>query len=278
MFFLDLPVEILLCIADSLDQARDLLALACLDLDGQRSFPRLSVHVTTLDTKQLCLVFGRYRRGGIEISKNDAGRLRERDCNTTDGRYRTPILHAIRTKNETIIRTLLVDQEDGYQLSRGITTPHGLPPLGIMPLKGIFCLLHHFYWILIPCLDITDVKNRSAIWYAIAFCDENLVQVLLERGSDIPNTRLQTIFHIQPCRYREERQNYAAVTPSFRFQFKKDPIGEYTLSKIVLSVRLYRQAFMMSSHYSLAMARIPILEIEMVRDCCIKPRKTVTER
>lgn len=36
-----------------------------------------------------------------------------------------------------------------------------------------------------PSLNIRDVKKRSAIWYAIARCDENLVQVLLERGSDI---------------------------------------------------------------------------------------------
>jgi ankyrin repeat protein len=36
-----------------------------------------------------------------------------------------------------------------------------------------------------PCLNITYAKHRPAIWYSIAFCGEDLVQVLLERGSDI---------------------------------------------------------------------------------------------
>jgi hypothetical protein len=36
-----------------------------------------------------------------------------------------------------------------------------------------------------PSVDCTDSMRRNAIWYAVASCDEQLVQLLLERQSDI---------------------------------------------------------------------------------------------
>ncbi|OKP11865.1 hypothetical protein PENSUB_2596 [Penicillium subrubescens] len=42
-------------------------------------------------------------------------------------------------------------------------------------------LLRHFH----PSVDCTDLKDRNAIWYAVANCDEDLVRLLLELQSDI---------------------------------------------------------------------------------------------
>ncbi|OQE10043.1 hypothetical protein PENFLA_c098G01846 [Penicillium flavigenum] len=102
------------------------------------------------------------------------------DANTIDGRSRTPIFYAIRTKNETMIRTLLFDKraDIDWQDHRGQTP---LVYAIASNLLSTASLLVDFD----PCLNTRDAKDRSAIWYAIALCDENLVQVLLGRGSDI---------------------------------------------------------------------------------------------
>ncbi|KAJ5283386.1 hypothetical protein N7505_001366 [Penicillium chrysogenum] len=144
MFLLNLPDEILLCIADSLDQAKDLLALARLNRAANNLFLDCLYRFNVRRQRSSALFWG-VRRGKLKFVEMML-RDYQADANTTDGRSRTPIFHALRTKNETIICTLLNFD---------------------------------------PRLDITDVKNRSDIWYAIAFCDENLVRVLLERGSDI---------------------------------------------------------------------------------------------
>ncbi|OGE46954.1 hypothetical protein PENARI_c083G04084, partial [Penicillium arizonense] len=178
MFLLDLPVEMLLCIAESLDQARDLFALACLNHAANDLFLDYLYTFNVRHQRSSALFWG-VRRGKSKFVKmmlDDYGA----DANTTDRRSRTPIFHAMRTKNETIIRTLLVDKraDINWQDQRRQT------PLVYAIERNLLStasLLLDFN----PCLNITDVKNRSAIWYAIASCDENLVQVLLERGSDI---------------------------------------------------------------------------------------------
>ena len=129
-----------------------------------------------------------------------------------------------------------------------------------------------------PCLNIMDVKNRSAIWYAIAFCDENLVKVLLERGSDIRTPDYKRFFPPSALLLPRKPRELPACYSYIQIPIQERPYWRMSLSETVCSVRLYRQAFMMSSRYSLPMAQIPILEIEMVRDCCIKPRKRVTGR
>ncbi|KAF2996524.1 hypothetical protein E8E15_000312 [Penicillium rubens] len=102
------------------------------------------------------------------------------DANTIDGRSRTPIFYAIRTKNETIIRTLLIDEraDINWQDRRRQTPLIYAIERNLLPAASFLLDFD-------PRLNITDVKNRSAIWYAIAFCDKDLVRVLLERGSDI---------------------------------------------------------------------------------------------
>ena len=42
-------------------------------------------------------------------------------------------------------------------------------------------LLRYFY----PSMNTKDHKDRNAIWYAVARCDEDLVRLLLEKKSDI---------------------------------------------------------------------------------------------
>lgn len=178
MNFLDLPTEILLCIADRLDQAKHLLALSCLTRGTCSLFlPRLY----KFNVRQQCssALFWGVARGHTEL----VDRLMfiyQADTNITDARSRTPIFHAIRAENVTMIRLLLSykrtdlnwpDQFEQtpllYAMSRGFLSAASL--------------LLDFE----PKLDNKDGKRRSAIWFAIKHCDEGLVHALLQRGSDI---------------------------------------------------------------------------------------------
>ncbi|CAG8232155.1 unnamed protein product, partial [Penicillium nalgiovense] len=178
MYLLNLPNEILLCIANSLDQARDFLALACLNRAANNLFLD-SLYRFNVRRQRSSSLFWGVRRGKLEFVEMML-RDYQADANTIDGRSRTPIFYAIRNKNETMIRTLLFDKraDIDWQDRRGQTP---LVYAIASNLLSTASLLLDFN----PCLNIRDAKNRSAIWYAIALCDENLVQVLLERGSDI---------------------------------------------------------------------------------------------
>ncbi|KAJ6157279.1 hypothetical protein N7497_006164 [Penicillium chrysogenum] len=178
MYLLNLPNEILLCIANSLDQARDLLALACLNRAANNLFLD-SLYRFNVRRQRSSSLFWGVRRGKLEFVEMML-RDYQADANTIDGRSRTAIFYAIRTKNKTMIRTLLFDKraDIDWQDRRGQTP---LVYAIASNLLSTASLLLDFN----PCLNIRDAKNRSAIWYAIALCDENLVQVLLERGSDI---------------------------------------------------------------------------------------------
>jgi hypothetical protein len=70
MYLLNLPDEMLLCIANSLDQARDLLALACLNRAANNLFLDYLYRFKT----QLCLVLGSSPRQ-IGICGNDVAQL-----------------------------------------------------------------------------------------------------------------------------------------------------------------------------------------------------------
>ncbi|CAG8892972.1 unnamed protein product [Penicillium nalgiovense] len=178
MYLLNLPNEILLCIANSLDQARDFLALACLNRAANNLFLD-SLYRFNVRRQRSSSLFWGVRRGKLEFVEMML-RDYQADANTIDGRSRTPIFYAIRNKNETMIRTLLFDKraDIDWQDRRGQTP---LVYAIASNLLSTASLLLDFN----PCLNIRDAKNRSAIWYSIALCDENLVQVLLERGSDI---------------------------------------------------------------------------------------------
>ncbi|KAJ5776726.1 uncharacterized protein N7511_001737 [Penicillium nucicola] len=102
------------------------------------------------------------------------------NANTTDSRSRTPIFYAVRTKNEQIIRILLENKEADINWQ----DQHRQTPLvyaierNLLPTASLLLEFN-------PYLIRVDIKKRSAIWYAIARCDESLVQALLKRGSDI---------------------------------------------------------------------------------------------
>lgn len=108
MFYRDLPIEMLLCIADKLDQARDLFTLACLNHAANDLFLDYLYRFNVRHQRSSALFWGVYRGKSdfIKMILNDYGA----DANTIDSRTRIPIFHAIRTKNETIIRTLLIDK------------------------------------------------------------------------------------------------------------------------------------------------------------------------
>ncbi|OGE46790.1 hypothetical protein PENARI_c110G02541 [Penicillium arizonense] len=165
------------------------------------------------------------------------------DANTTEHRSRTQIFHAMRTKNETIIRTLLLNKraDINWQDQRRQT------PLVYAIERNLLStasLLLDFN----PCLNITDDKNRSAIWYAIAFCDENLVQVLLERGSDIrtPDYKRFSPFSLA----------IAKKTPRITrlLLLHSDPNSRKTLLEdVTIRNRLLRQAVQASLHDLIAL-------------------------
>ena len=217
MFLLSLPLEILLCIADSLDQARDLLALACLNRAANALFLDNLYSFNVRHQRSSALLWGVCldKLEFVEMMLRDY----QADANTTDDKSRTLVFHAIRTENETMIRMLHFDKRaDINWQDQGRQTP--LVYAIARNILSTAMLLLDFD----PCLNITDVKHRSAIWYAIAFCDENLVQVLLERGSDrrTPDYRRFSPFSLAVA--KENPENYSAVTP-FRSQCKEDPIG-----------------------------------------------------
>ncbi|KAJ5771498.1 uncharacterized protein N7511_003549 [Penicillium nucicola] len=106
---LGLPDEILLCIAYSLDQARDLLALACLNQAMNKIFLDCLYRFNVRHQRSSALSWG-VRQSKPEFVKMMLGYYRA-NANTTDSKSRTPIFYAIRTKNEQIIRILLENEK-----------------------------------------------------------------------------------------------------------------------------------------------------------------------
>jgi ankyrin repeat protein len=79
-----------------------------------------------------------------------------------------------------MIRTLLENTADiNWQDDRNQTPLLYALQRGHLSMARV--LLRHFN----PSVDCTDSMRRNAIWYAVASCDEQLVQLLLERQSDI---------------------------------------------------------------------------------------------
>ena len=105
---LDLPPEIILCIADKLDQARDLLMLACLNRAANALLLKHLFKFNVRRQRSSALFWG-VLRGDSKFVEMMLRNYRA-DANTTDDKYRTPIFYAILTKNETMIRTLLFEQ------------------------------------------------------------------------------------------------------------------------------------------------------------------------
>ncbi|KAJ5481373.1 hypothetical protein N7475_000185 [Penicillium sp. IBT 31633x] len=178
MILLEFPPEIILCIADKLDQAKDLLNLACLNRATNALLLEYLYKFNVRHQRSSALFWG-VLRGKSEFVEMML-RNYEADANTTDDRSRTPIFYAIRTENATMIRTLLFEKraDINWQDHRRQTP---LVYAIARKLLSTASLLLDFD----PCLKTIDVRHRSAIWYAIAVCDESLTQVLLERGSDI---------------------------------------------------------------------------------------------
>ncbi|KAJ5569266.1 hypothetical protein N7450_011752 [Penicillium hetheringtonii] len=177
MVLLDFPAEVLLCIADKLDKAKDLFALSCLTRATNFLFLPYLYNFNVRYQRSSALLWGVVHN---QPSLVDTMCQYQADTNTTDEKSRTPIFHAIRAENVTMIRRLLSDKRtDINWQDRNKQTPL-LYAMG-RRLSSIALLLLDFK----PFLDEKDRKQRSAIWYAIAHCDEGLVQALLQRGSDV---------------------------------------------------------------------------------------------
>lgn len=109
MLLLDLPPEIILCIADKLDQARDLLMLACLNRATNALLLDYLFKFNVRRQRSSALFWG-VLRGKSEFVEMMLHSY-QADANTTDDKSRTPIYYAIRAKNEIMIRTLLFDNK-----------------------------------------------------------------------------------------------------------------------------------------------------------------------
>ncbi|KAJ5481504.1 hypothetical protein N7475_000316 [Penicillium sp. IBT 31633x] len=161
MILLEFPPEIILCIADKLDQAKDLLNLACLNRATNALLLEYLYKFNVRHQRSSALFWG-VLRGKSEFVEMLL-RNYEADANTTDDRSRTPIFYAIRTENATMIRTLLFEKraDINWQDHRSQTP---LVYAIARKLLSTASLLLDFD----PCLKTIDVRHRSAIWYAIA--------------------------------------------------------------------------------------------------------------
>ena len=178
MVLLDFPAEVLLCIADKLDKAKDLFALSCLTRATNSLFLPYLYNFNVRHQRSSALLWGVVHNQSKLVEKMLCEY--QADTNTTDDESRTPIFHAIRAENMTMIRRLLSDKGTNINWQDQNKQTPLLYAMG-RRLSSIALLLLDFK----PFLDEKDRKQRSAIWYAIAHCDKGLVQALLQRGSDV---------------------------------------------------------------------------------------------
>jgi len=177
MCFLHLPPELLLYIAEKLEKARDLLALSCLTRATNSLILPYLYKFNVRQQRSSALLWGVVHNQPGLVDKMCSYRA---DMNTTDDKSRTPVFHAIRAENEPMIRQLLSDKRTDINWP----DQYSQTPLLYAMRRGFLStasLLLDFG----PCLEKKDDKQRSALWYAIAFCDEGLVQALLQSGSDV---------------------------------------------------------------------------------------------
>ncbi|KAJ5115590.1 hypothetical protein N7526_011471 [Penicillium atrosanguineum] len=186
MPLLRLPVELRLWIANNLDEAQDLLELACLDKEANATFLPSLYQFNVRQQRSSALLWG-VLNGNADFVKKMLCEY-QADVNTTDDKSRTPIFHALRGQNKRIIGMLLSDQRTDINWQDS----HKQTPLVYAMARNLLSedsLLLDFK----PCLKKTDQKKRSAIWYAVAHSQEGLVKVLLERGSVIRTSDYRNI-------------------------------------------------------------------------------------
>jgi ankyrin repeat protein len=195
---LQLPPEILLYLAGFLHSSRDLLVMARVNRLSRDIFlPCLYAFNVRLQESSALIWAARNNK--IILTNRVLNEYRG-NANTTDDRLRTPIFHAIQVGSEEVgseevgseevgseevgseemIRTLLESAADiNWQDDQQQTPLLYALQRGRLSMARI--ILRHFH----PSVDCTDLKDRNAIWYAVANCDEHLVRLLLELQSDI---------------------------------------------------------------------------------------------
>jgi ankyrin repeat protein len=175
---LQLPPEILLYVSGFLHSPRDLLVMARVN-SFLRDLFLPCLYTFNVRHQESSAVIWAARNNKISLANRVLNEYRG-NANTTDYRLRTPIFHAIQVGSEEMIRTLLESAADiNWQDDQKQTPLLYALQRGRLSMARI--LLRHFH----PSVDCTDLKDRNAIWYAVANCDENLVRLLLELQSDI---------------------------------------------------------------------------------------------
>lgn len=124
--FLDLPAEILLCIADRLGKAKDLLALSCLTRAVNDILLPYLYNFNVRQQRSSALLWGVVHNQSKLVEKMLCEY--QADTNTTDDESRTPIFHAIRAKNVTMIRRLLSDKRTDINWQDQTSKPHCYMP------------------------------------------------------------------------------------------------------------------------------------------------------
>jgi len=177
MVLFDFPAEVLFCIADKLDKAKDLFALLYLTRATNSLFLPYLYNFNVQQQYSSVLFWGVVHN---QPSLVDKMYQYQADTNTIDDKSCISIFYAIRAENVTIIRRFLSDKRTDINWQ---DQNKQIPLLYTMGrrLSSIVLLLLDFKLF----LDEKDRKQKSAIWYTIVYCDKNLVQVLLQRNSNI---------------------------------------------------------------------------------------------
>lgn len=106
---------------------------------------------------------------------------RDANVNAHDDKYRTPVFHAIRTKNLEILQILHTTSKVDFSWKDN----RGQTPLIYAVFKNFISMGSCLLTMDSPDLTIEDNKDRSALWYAVYFRNEAMVMELLQRGGDM---------------------------------------------------------------------------------------------
>lgn len=167
-WLLKLPAEILLYLLEFFDSSRDLFAMACVNRMSSDIFLPFLYTFNVRCQGSSALIWAA-QNNKIALA-NRLLREYRANPNTTNNRSRKPVFHAIQFGSEEMIRILLGSATDINWQDDQKQTPL-LYALHRGHLSMARVLLRHFN----PSVNCMDSKNRNAIWYAVASCDEELV-------------------------------------------------------------------------------------------------------
>ncbi|KAJ5267778.1 hypothetical protein N7478_010586 [Penicillium angulare] len=179
MTLYDLPPELLIAIGEEIHQSHNAVALASTNRFLNTLFQPLAYKTIVQHESSYALT-----RAGSHNSPHVVRQILSYpgvNVNTHDGRRRTPVFHAIRTKNLEILQILHSTSKIDYNWKDDNGQAPLIYALSRNRISIGLCLLK---W---HCSDLAihDHIGRSALWYAVYFGNETVVTELLRRGGDM---------------------------------------------------------------------------------------------